>query len=229
MDVRLQTPFTLMMAGGSGCGKSTLVKKIISQLEAVFDRVPDRILVCYSHMQPLYHEFKKNAPCSVSFIEGLPVDLTPPRNTLLIIDDLQGREAVASVRDWFIKKSHHCDTSVIYLVQNIFDKTPDHRTISLNTHYMVIFKNPRDGSQISHLAKQMFPTNARLMTDAYRQATARPHGYIIVDLRQSMPDHYRLCKGLFPNEGIFAYVAPENIGEKVSLNLTHHDQSGEAS
>ena len=32
----------------------------------------------------------------------------------------------------FTKKSHHCNTSVIYLVQNVFPKGKESRTISLN-------------------------------------------------------------------------------------------------
>ena len=39
------------------------------------------------------------------------------------------------------------------LVQNLFPKNKETRTISLNAHYMVVFKNPRDKSQISHLTR----------------------------------------------------------------------------
>ena len=66
-------------------------------------------------------------------------------------------ETDKSVSNLFTKGSHHRNLSVLHLVQNVFDKNKHTRTISLNTHYLVIFKNPQDASQITHLAKQMYP------------------------------------------------------------------------
>jgi UDP-N-acetyl-D-mannosaminuronic acid transferase (WecB/TagA/CpsF family) len=43
------------------------------------------------------------------------------------------------------------------IVQNLFHRGKHHRTISLNAHYMVLFKNQRDVSQIMALAHQMYP------------------------------------------------------------------------
>ena len=56
----------------------------------------------------------------------------------------------------FIKKSHHCNTSIIYLERNLFPKEKENRTMNLNVQYMVLFKNPRDATQVSHLTKQMY-------------------------------------------------------------------------
>jgi len=46
----------------------------------------------------------------------------------------------------FTKISHHRNVSVVYLTQNVFDKNKYARTISLNAHYLVLIKNPRDAS-----------------------------------------------------------------------------------
>jgi hypothetical protein len=51
------------------------------------------------------------------------------------------------VASLFTKKSHHRNISVMYIVQNLFH----HRTISLNAHYMVLFQNLTDVSQIMDL------------------------------------------------------------------------------
>ena len=48
---------------------------------------------------------------------------------------------------------------MLYLVQNLLPKNKESRTISLNSQYMVVFKNPRDASQMSHLARQLHPVN----------------------------------------------------------------------
>ena len=42
-------------------------------------------------------------------------------------------------------------------MQNVFIKNEEIRTISLNSHYLLVLKNPRDASQINHLAMQMYP------------------------------------------------------------------------
>ena len=196
MDPRLATPFTMLVSGNSGCGKSTLVAKIVESSREVFDEVPEKIVICYTQMQDLYDSIQRKAPCPVDMIEGLPEDLVTSPRTLLIIDDLQGQQT-KTVADWFTKKSHHMNTSVIYLVQNIFAKTPEHRTISLNAHYLVIFKNPRDASQIMFLSKQVFPSKHQLMVSAYRQATEAPHTYLFVDFKQNTPDIYRLRSSIF--------------------------------
>ena len=58
----------------------------------------------------------------------------------------------------FTKGSHHRNLSVIYIVQNLFHQGKGNRSISLNSHYLVLFKNPRDKLQILTLAKQMYPS-----------------------------------------------------------------------
>lgn len=213
MDLRLTTPFTMLVSGNSGCGKSTLVERMVERADEVFDAVPSRIVICYTQMQELYDKMARSAPCGVELVEGLPEDLRTEPGTLLIIDDLQGQQT-KEVCEWFTKKSHHQQTSVIYLVQNIFAKTPEHRTISLNAHYLVIFKNPRDASQISFLSKQVFPHNPRVMVSAYAQATEQPHSYLFVDFKQSTPDVYRLRSSVFQPSSVFV---DEKLAEDRSL------------
>ena len=53
--------------------------------------------------------------------------------------------------------SYHRNLSVIYIVQNLFHQGKGSRSISLNSHYLVLFKNPRDKLQILTQAKQMYP------------------------------------------------------------------------
>ena len=60
------------------------------------------------------------------------------------------------------------DSSVIHIGQNLFSKNKEHRTIILNSHYLVILKNPRDASQITHLAKQIYPGNQTYLQSAFK-------------------------------------------------------------
>ena len=71
--------------------------------------------------------------------------------------------------------------------------------MSLNCHYLVLFKSSRDSSQVNHLAKQMFPGHTKYMQEAFQDATKRPYGYLLCDLKPeylaiSWEDTMRLCK-----------------------------------
>ncbi len=111
-----------------------------------------------------------------------------------------------TVTKLFTKGSHHRNMSIMYIVQNLFGKNKEQRTISLNSHYLVIFKNPRDASQITHLAKQMYPGKLKYVQEAYKDATSFSHGYLLLDLRQETPDHLRLRTSVFPLERQVVYV-----------------------
>jgi len=82
-------------------------------------------------------------------------------------------------------------------VQNLFNHDSAMRTVSLNTHYMVLFKNPRDATQIRTLGYQMYPDSSQFLTQAYMDATSKAYGYIIVDLRPNGTDALRVCTDIF--------------------------------
>ena len=94
----------------------------------------------------------------------------------------------------------------MHIVQNLFHKSKSHRTISLNAHYLVLFKNPRDVTQIRHLASQMYPSKSKFMVEAFHDATASPYGYLLVDLKQDTPEILRLRTNIFPEEQETVYV-----------------------
>jgi hypothetical protein len=73
---------------------------------------------------------------------------------------------------------------------------------------MVLFKNPRDATQIRTLGCQMYPENSRLITEAYRDATSRPYGYLLVNLRPDACDALRILGDVFAEQPT-AYVAPD--------------------
>jgi hypothetical protein len=104
------------------------------------------------------------------------------------------------VTKFFTQGSHHRNLTVVYIVQNLFNQDAAMRTVSLNTHYMVLFKNPRDATQIRTLSQQMYPDSKRLLVDAYRDATSQAYGYLLVNLRPDACDALRILTDVFAEE-----------------------------
>ena len=64
---------------------------------------------------------------------------------------------------------------------------------------MVVFKNPRDASQMSHLARQMYPGRVKFVHEAFKEATSVPYGYLLTDLKEDTPIDMRLRTTMFPD------------------------------
>ena len=82
-------------------------------------------------------------------MQGLPENLNydsfiDTRYPSLIIDDLM-RDATNSkdVCELFVEGSHHINISVACILQKSFSERNENRTMSINTQYIVLFKNPR--------------------------------------------------------------------------------------
>ena len=182
-DPTWKHPFTCVVAGPTGCGKTEWVKRFIQHLQELVLPTPTHVIWSYAEWQPAYHSL----PNFVSLVQGLPdIPMYSEEPQLVVIDDQMDHDD-NRISNLFTKGSHHRNISVIYIVQNLFDKNKQHRTISLNAHYLVVFKNPRDGSQIIHLAKQMYPGKTRYVQHAFELATQKPHGYLLIDLNNPLP------------------------------------------
>ena len=185
MDPRWQHPFTCIVAGPTGCGKTTFVARLLRNSSEMIDPPPERVTWYYGEWQTEYENL--DIP-NLHLEEGLPTSFdNDGKRGLVVLDDLMA-ETDGRVTNLFTKKSHHSNTSVIYLVQNLFSKNKESRTISLNSQYMVIFKNPRDASQLANLARQMYPGRGAFVQEAFADATSTPYGYLLIDLKQNTPD-----------------------------------------
>ena len=197
-DTRFEHPSTWMIAGPSKSGKSHFTKKLIRTAACMINPPPERIVWCYGSYQP---DLVRELSATVEFVEGIPNvnELLDGRRTLLILDDLMA-ETDSRVTNLFTKGSHHLNATVIYVTQNLYNKCKENRTISLNTHYLIIFKNPRDVSQVEHLGRQMFPNKAKYFRAAFADATSRKYGYLLIDLLTTTPDELRLRTSIFPDD-----------------------------
>ena len=203
MTLKLKHPFTCIVAGPSGSGKTVFTTRLIENAKVLIEPAPDRILWCYGIYQTFFNDLK-----NVEFHEGLPNldNFDGKQRTLLILDDLM-HETDDRVSQIFTRVSHHKNVSVLYLTQNLFYGSKQNRTMNLNSHYLVLFKNARDATQISHLAGQMYPGISKFMIESYRDATSKPFSYLLVDLKPDTEDRFRLRSNIFPGETHYVYLS----------------------
>jgi len=202
MTLPLSHPFTSVLCGPTGCGKTRWIFRLIENADKMISPPPTKIVYCYGEYQALFATYPQ-----VEFNEGLPdvskFDGAQP--VLLIIDDLMD-ETNADVEKIFTRMSHHRNISVVYITQNMFPKNKHARTISLNAHYMILFKNPRDAGQFAVLARQMYPNGSQFAVEAYKDATGAPYGYLLVDLKPDTDERFRLRTNVFPGELTNVYL-----------------------
>ena len=78
--------------------------------------------------------------------------------------------------------------------------------MNLNTQYLVLFKNPRDALQVATLGRQMYPGNGKFLVEAFKMATEKPYGYLLIDLRADTLEKYRLRSNIFSGERRYVYI-----------------------
>ena len=133
----------------------------------------------------------------MEFIEGLPQDFWKNiqewdnQHVLVVIDD-QMNSLNQDIFNMFTMNIHHNNVTVILILHNIFHRGKYVRDISLNAHYIVLFKNPRDSLQVTRLGSQIFPLHGPYFKEAFYKATKNPYCSLLIDLRVSTPENLRL-------------------------------------
>ena len=210
MDLRFKLPFSLLLAGPSGSGKTTFVHRLLLEGNEMLDPFPDKIVYIYEIWQNSFEELKRKIP-QIIFVEGLPNDLDdviPPNstNTLLLLDDMMTHlKSTENVIVRLFTISRHKKISVCLLVQDLF-YSKQLRTVSINANFIALFRSTRDRLQVMNLAKQMYPGETKFLLEAFVNATAEPYGYLLLDLRPTTPEQFRVRTNIFPGEKQFSYV-----------------------
>ena len=202
LELHFKHPATILLSGPTGCGKTRFVRRILE--ERLIEPFPTRLLWVYGEWQGDYDEAKTIYP-EIEFMKGYSDDiydsLEPTERNLLILDDQMSEASdTKSLANLFTRGSHHRNVTILYLVQNIFDQGRSSRTVSLNSHYTVVFRNLRDQSQFRTLARQLLPKNSQWLIDAFTEATVRPYGYLVIDNSPQCDPVFRFRTNIFRGE-----------------------------
>lgn len=192
---QLKHPFSMIISGPSGSGKTTFLSNIIQNIDWIIDSKIEKIIWCYAERNSIPQIENKK----IVFTEGIPevVDNIQNKPILIVLDDMMNQAYNNKVSELFTKGSHHRNTSVILVTQNIFHKGSHSRDISLNAKYLVVFKNPRDQLQFQFLSRQILPDNSKELLRVYKEVTNIPHNYLLIDLTQDIHNALRIRSSIF--------------------------------
>ena len=149
---------------------------------------------------------------NITFHEGV-LDLETIKSlnngkfNVIVLDDLM-KKIIKDVdtQNLFKKFCHHYHISAIFVTQNIFAQGPYSRSINLNVHILVLFRNKRDETQIHTLGKQLFPGNKQAFIETYEDATEKSFGYLLVDCHASSLNEFKLRTNIFPDDDTLCYI-----------------------
>lgn len=215
--IDIEIPFSMIVAGPSGCGKSTFVEKLVLNF---VKRKTFKHIHWYNNDSRALSNNLKNLNMIEIHTEIPNTFETIEDNSLIILDDMMLEAYNKAVCGLFVRKSHHHNISVILISQNVFHQSKLSRDISLNSKYLVFFKNPRDKSQMLPLARQIYPENPMELYRVYKEVTSIPHGYLLFDLTQSANDIIRFRTDIFNDQFSTCYSPVELLEKNICKNET---------
>ena len=201
-DIRLKENFKLFISGPSRCGKTFFVSDLLENIES-FSKVPPSTIIYvykvwqtkFDEMQSLVHVFLQDNDNVIEKIQekgmGQPM--------LVIFDDLINSNSLADIATLFTVDGRHMNMSMAFLTQRMFVNNEHFRQISNNCDYFIIFKNPRNGSEIKSLAQQLTPGSLELET-IYGEATKDPFSYLFINLTQECILQVKYLSKLFDSD-----------------------------
>jgi hypothetical protein len=201
-----ETPFTAIISGGTGTGKTQWLIRFIKNANDIINVTPSHVLYCYSKINDDIFRLKNNG---VELFQGVPTKeyiKSKPNGLLLILDDLISDIEPKFIDLLFTRGSHHWNVNVILVTQNLYDKNI--KVARINSHYIILMKNPQGALQIKTLASQLFTSKVPYFMEAYNDAVQeKKFGYLIINMSPNANENYRLCTNIFPEENIIAYLS----------------------
>ena len=207
---QFQHPFTMTVSGSTGSGKSEWVMKLLNHLGTLITAPIQEVLYCYGELNPNIIKLQTTGTVGggirVVVHSGTPSEQElkeRARSTdgrlLVILDDLMVGMRQQFLDTVFTRGSHNWGMSVVLVTQHLFTK--ELKVARNNSHYLVLMRNPAGALQIKTLATQLFPTKTADFMQAYKDATSKQFGYLLVDMHPKTPELIRLRTHIYSDDG----------------------------
>lgn len=173
----------------------------------------DEIIWCYGIYSPQLKSLKEEFGSLIKMHKGVPSlaylerkvadERKEHKRRLIVFDDLMGSD----VSSYFSMGSHHLDLSVVYVVQNVFHQSKEMRNVFLNAHYKILFHNPSDLVQLTHLSSKMFPRQPHFLQGVMKEVRDRnTHAYLVIDVHPRTSQDLRVWSDVFPSDESRVYL-----------------------
>ena len=231
-SLKWNIPFSCIISGPSQSGKTEIIKNIIKSNEILFSEHFDVIFYFYKTYQETYNEILKNK-LKIFYLNSIVssdksllnlIENYKNQNILFVFDDLQSE--IEENNTFFTKiwtiYIHHFKISCIAILHNLFTKNL--RTISLNTHKVILTQNLRDTTQIRILSQQAFPRKKNLLSNIFNNISNNPYPYIILDFAPSSGNSYiRILTNIFTHEHPIVAFKESDCGPYEKLIIISQD------
>ena len=159
-----QSPCSILLSGATQLGKTRFTYQLFQNANGMFENRPKKIIYAYGEYQQLYGQMESSIPGLILY-HGLPAreqitEWTDPADiTIIVLDELMTQVTRSEdVLFLFTVTAHHRCCSVIFLTQNLFMPGKYARSISLNCHYAIMFRNFRDNRSVVYcFGAQVYP------------------------------------------------------------------------
>ena len=214
-DIRLKENFKLFLVGPSACGKSVFIQNLLQNISTVSKKNPSKIIYVYKVWQPLFQDMNLQGLVHIfikdneNLLEKLKME-TIGETCLIVFDDLINSKNLDEISNLFVVDGRHSNYSMIFTSQRMFVNNEYFRQISNNCDYIVVFRNPRNYSEIRTLAQQLTPINLDLL-EIYTKATKDPFSYLMINLTQECKEDLKFLSHLFDfDHYVKSYVKKNN-------------------
>jgi len=130
------------------------------------------------------------------------------KNSLIIFDDMINTSNMRQIAELYTVQIRHRNLNAIFLTQKLFINDEFFRQISQNSDYFVVFKNPRNSTDIKTLSSQM--SGGDEVEQIYEMATKKPYSYLFINLTQECLPHVKFLGAIFKNNSVVeTYISNE--------------------
>ena len=134
--ITFRHPTTILIAGPTHAGKTFVFEQILEH--HLIQPSISRVIYVFGEHAPNLADLKHLYP-TIEYVQGMKnfLDILPTieadERNLVVLDEQMSEAGKLETSKLFTNGSHHRNITVVYIVQNVFDKGKVHRTISLNS------------------------------------------------------------------------------------------------
>ena len=200
-DIRLKENFKLFLSGPSRCGKTFFVADFLQNLHKITKDPPSFTIYVYKTWQCKFDEMKHLVNVFIdeeNVVEKIK-EYATGKSILVVFDDMINSKSLSTLATLFTVDGRHMNMSLMFLTQRMFVNNEYFRQISQNCDYFVVFKNPRNSSEIRMLAQQITPGSLHLI-NIYIEATKDPFSFLFINLTQECEPEVKYLSQLFSKD-----------------------------